>query len=123
MGAYGAALHAMRFSSSTLLNAQELENFYHKSQSAICRGCTNHCHLTINTFSNGKKFISGNQCPKGLGQEESIDLPNLHAWKRERLYGLQGKPGPRGKIGLPMALACMNWPRYGMVSLLRWAMR
>ncbi len=104
MGAYGAALHAMRFSSSTLLNAQELENFYHKSQSAICRGCTNHCHLTINTFSNGKKFISGNQCPKGLGQEESIDLPNLHAWKRERLYGLQGKPGPRGKIGLPMAL-------------------
>ncbi|MFQ8952373.1 MAG: hypothetical protein ACLR56_04740 [Oscillospiraceae bacterium] len=27
-------------------------------------GCTNHCRLTVNSFGDGKKFISGNQCER-----------------------------------------------------------
>lgn len=105
MGAYGAALHAMRFQKSSLLSAQELKNFVHTSKTTICHGCTNGCHLTINTFGDGRRFISGNQCQKPLGLAgKTEELPNLHEWKRNALAALQSKPGKRGRIGLPMAL-------------------
>ena len=32
-----------------------------------CGLCGNNCLLTINSFSNGKEFISGNRCERGLG--------------------------------------------------------
>lgn len=104
MGAYGAALHSMRFKSSGILGSSELNNFSHKSATAVCNGCENHCHLTINTFSDGQKFISGNQCNRGLGLKNTEELPNLYAYKRGLLTSLKGKSGPRGRIGLPMAL-------------------
>lgn len=104
MGAYGAALRAMRFSESTLLDMRGLENFTHTSRSATCHGCTNNCRLTVNTFSDGKKFISGNRCERGLGIENAAEIPNLHAYKRKRLAELAGAKGKRGKIGMPMAL-------------------
>ena len=107
MGAYGAALHAMRFEKSSLISPAELAEFKHETRSAVCKGCTNHCHLTINVFQDGRKFISGNQCQKGAGGDKGAqELPNMHAFKRAMLDELrgQGKPGPRGKIGLPLAL-------------------
>ena len=104
MGAYGAALYAMRCRKSTLLKAQELEHFVHTAKSAICQGCSNHCHLTINTFGDGSRFISGNQCQKALGITDAEELPNLHAWKRDYYESFRGVPGKRGKIGLPLAL-------------------
>jgi len=105
MGAYGAALHAMRFDRSSIISADELEAFRHDAKSAVCRGCTNHCHLTINSFPDGRKFISGNQCQKGAGGTETAeDLPNMHAFKRSMLEDLKPAAGKRGKIGLPLAL-------------------
>ena len=32
---------------------------------AVCHGCTNNCRLTVNIFSGGVKYISGNKCEKG----------------------------------------------------------
>ena len=104
MGAYGAALHAMRFEKSSLLSLAELEGFAHTSRSAVCKKCENRCHLTVNTFSDGKSFIFGNQCQKALGIVAEEEAPNLHAWKRNYLTSLKGKVGGRGKIGLPLAL-------------------
>ncbi len=104
MGAYGAALHVMHLKESTLLSPEELKGFKHDSTSAICKGCANHCHLTINKFADGKKFISGNQCQKALGITEIEEIPNLHAWKRKYFENLAPVAGTRGKIGLPMAL-------------------
>ena len=107
MGAYGAALHAMRFEKSSLISPAELAEFKHETRSAVCKGCTNHCHLTINVFQDGRKFISGNQCQKGAGGDKGAqEPPNMHAFKRAMLDELrgQGKPGPRGKIGFPLAL-------------------
>ncbi len=69
MGAYGAALYSRKFEKSTLMGLPELREFTHKSKTAICKGCTNNCHLIINTFADGRKYISGNQCEKGLGLE------------------------------------------------------
>ena len=105
MGAYGAALHAMRFESSRLIAPEALARFEHSSKAAVCNGCTNHCHLTINTFSGGKRFVSGNQCQKGAGLTKAAEeLPNVYAWKRELVAGYAPQPGSRGKIGMPMAL-------------------
>ena len=104
MGAYGAALYAMRFEKSSLISPEELSTFRHDAKSAVCNGCTNHCRLTINIFPDGRRFISGNQCQRGAGGTVEEDLPNLHAFKREMLEQLKGTPGPRGKLGLPMAL-------------------
>ena len=103
MGAYGAALHAMHFEESKLISYEELQNFVHKSTASTCQGCTNHCRLTINTFSSGRRFISGNQCQKMVtGKKE--DLPNLHQIKRDIVSSYPTAPGKRGKLGLPLAL-------------------
>ena len=105
MGAYGAALHAMRFEESGIISADALSGFAHEAKSAVCSGCTNHCHLTVNTFPDGRKFISGNQCQKGISGGKTVeDIPNLHALKRSMIEELKGVPGKHGKIGLPLAL-------------------
>ena len=86
MGAYGAALCAMKLDKSSIISKEALAEFTHTSKSTVCKGCTNNCHLTVNTFSSGKRFISGNQCQKGLGIDTPAKaLPNLHAYKRELL--------------------------------------
>ncbi len=106
MGAYGAALYAKRAKSSTLLDAEALKSFVHTSRAATCHGCTNRCRLTVNSFGGAKKYISGNQCEKGLGQAvaASESVPNLHAFKRNYLKALPAGEARRGTVGMPMAL-------------------
>ncbi len=109
MGAYGAALYArsLGLEKSSLLDATEIEGFTHTSKAATCKGCTNHCHLTINTFNDGQKYISGNKCEKGSGNisgTKIVELPNLHQYKRDKLMSLKSGENRRGRIGLPLAL-------------------
>ena len=106
MGAYGAALRAKRMpENGSLIGPEGLDRFTYSSKAASCNGCENHCRLTVNTFSNGHRFIVGNQCEKGLGIPESSEkLPDLYAFKRERFAALAAGPNVRGRIGLPMAL-------------------
>lgn len=106
MGAFGAALYSMKKTESTLIDEEALSSFVHESKSAVCPGCTNHCRLTVNTFADGRKFISGNQCERGLGKTDSQikKIPNLHEFKRNYLTDLKSTEGKRGKIGIPLAL-------------------
>jgi len=108
MGAYGAALKAKTLKSekSSLISKDDLKTFTYSSKTAICKGCTNNCHLTINTFANNKRFISGNQCEVGLGisLDKIETVPNLYAYKRDYLTSLPKGNGTRGTIGLPLAL-------------------
>ncbi len=106
MGAYGAALYARKARVRTLLTADGLKEFVHTARAATCHGCTNHCRLTINSFGGSKKYISGNQCERGLGIDTSTleSVPNLHAFKRAYLKNLSAGEGARGRIGIPMAL-------------------
>ncbi len=105
MGAYGAALYSKKCEKSTLITPEALSAFTHTSKSTVCKGCTNNCHLTVNTFGDGRKFISGNRCEKGLGLESSVSaLPNLYEFKRNALLSMQGGENRRGRIGLPLAL-------------------
>ena len=110
MGAFGAALYAksLKLSRSGTISREELADFTHTAKAATCGGCTNRCRLTVNTFSSGKKFISGNQCEKGAGISLSEDniLPNLYAYKRNKIEELSRNTGEgaRGTVGLPLAL-------------------
>ena len=105
MGAYGAALYSKRCAKSNIIDSVSLKGFVHTSKSAVCQGCTNHCRLTVNSFGDGKKFISGNQCEKGLGKAVTEEpLPNLYEFKRNYLTSLKSEEGTRGTVGLPLAL-------------------
>ena len=105
MGAYGAALYSKKCRGSTIISRENLKNFVHTSKSAVCQGCTNHCRLTVNTFGDGKRFISGNQCEKGLGKDTPTQsLPNLYEFKRNYLTSIKSEEGTRGIMGLPLAL-------------------
>ena len=105
MGAYGAALYSKRCKVSSLISKEALSAFSHTSKSVSCKGCTNNCHLTVNTFADGRKFISGNRCEKGLGLAKSeLEVPNLYEFKRNTIMSMQGGDGKRGTVGLPLAL-------------------
>lgn len=107
MGAYGAALHAMENApeKSTLVGYDELVNFAHKTSSVKCGMCTNHCSLTVSTFSGGRKFISGNRCERPLGGGDKLKLPNLYEFKLKKLRSYQEKSKPgKAKIGIPFGL-------------------
>ncbi|MBO5460476.1 MAG: 2-hydroxyacyl-CoA dehydratase [Ruminococcus sp.] len=112
MGAFGAALIAReRYSEckgTTMLSIDEIESMKYSTTMAKCKGCTNNCRLTINHFSGGRKFITGNRCERGLGKEKSKNnLPNLFAYKMERYFGytaLKESEAKRGVIGIPRVL-------------------
>lgn len=110
MGAFGAALYAMENTSenvliSSLITAAELDRFTYSSQSVNCRGCTSKCNVNILTFSDGRKFISGNKCERGAGMKVPENRPDIYAYKYERLLNLPSKKkGVRGKVGLPLQL-------------------
>lgn len=105
MGAFGAALYAQKAHSSNIITPEALKDFTHTSKATVCKGCTNHCYLTVNSFGDGKKYISGNQCEKGAGKLASENpLPNLYDFKRTYLTTLEQTKGIKGTIGLPLAL-------------------
>ena len=116
MGAYGAALLSkeqyeanmdMEYH-STLLKNDELDKLEITTSHVRCNGCENHCLLTINKFSNGSKYISGNRCEKGAGNLSEIkNLPNVMKYKYERLFNytpLSEEEATRGTIGIPRVL-------------------
>ena len=119
MGAFGAALIARKRGHedgrSNVLGKDELDSFKMETENTQCQGCTNHCRLTIATFSNGTKFVSGNRCERGedlaLDREPASDkkkLPNLFDYKYSRTFSyykpLKLEDAPRGEIGIPRVL-------------------
>ena len=116
MGAYGVALLAkeqyetnldMEYKSK-ISKPEDLDSLKIDISHIRCNGCENHCLLTINKFSNGCKYISGNRCEKGAGiVDKKTELPNLVKYKFERIFGytpLDEKDATRGTIGIPRVL-------------------
>lgn len=106
MGAYGAALYALdhRLERSGLLDGPALQNFRHQVMATTCKGCTNHCRLTINTFSDGRRFIGGNQCEKPTRGQSGAALPSMFEVKKKLLDAYSSQPGRLETIGLLMGL-------------------
>ncbi|MCH5281745.1 MAG: 2-hydroxyacyl-CoA dehydratase [Lachnospiraceae bacterium] len=122
MGAFGAALIAKeRFREkladteygeleepTTMLSKEKIEQLEFTTRMAKCKGCINHCRLTINQFSGGRQYISGNRCERGIGKEKNANhLPNLFEYKNERIFGyepLLADQAKRGAVGIPRVL-------------------
>ncbi|HBQ85774.1 MAG TPA: 2-hydroxyglutaryl-CoA dehydratase, partial [Syntrophomonas sp.] len=112
MGAFGAALIARDRSQneqpSTILTRERLDEFSFKTKFTRCGGCGNNCLLTINSFQDGGRFISGNRCEKAMGKDSKKPaLPNLYDYKYKRLLDYEPLPeeeAKRGVIGIPMVL-------------------
>ncbi len=111
MGAFGAALIAReRYhgEATTMLSIDDINKFTYTTNMTRCKGCTNACMLTINLFSDGRRFISGNRCEKGIGGiKNQENLPNLYEYKYERIFGyepLDAATAPRGIVGIPRVL-------------------
>lgn len=115
MGAYGVALIALNnFNEyedkdviSGILSPSDIENLKIKTTNARCGRCENNCSLTINMFGK-KRFISGNRCERGSGNNGSASLlPNMYSWKYDRLFSykpLDEDKAYRGVIGIPRVL-------------------
>ena len=115
MGAFGCALIAReRFGmedryETTMLGMEKINELQFTTSMAKCKGCTNNCRLTINRFSGGRQYISGNRCERGLGkQKNENNIPNLYDYKLERLFHhyepLPADEAKRGKVGIPRVL-------------------
>ena len=119
MGAFGAALIAReRYSkdkATSMLPIEKINSLEYKTTMANCKGCTNNCRLTINKFSGGRQYISGNRCERGIGKEKNKEqIPNLYEYKYKRLFSyepLTADKATRGKVGLPRVLNMFeNYP-------------
>lgn len=112
MGAFGAALIAReRFFEgyeTTMLSFEKISNLQFETSMAKCKGCTNNCRLTINKFTGGRQYISGNRCERGLGkQKNENNIPNLFDYKLKRIFGYEAltpDEAPRGSVGIPRVL-------------------
>ena len=119
MGAFGAALIARerydKEKASTMLPIEKINTLEYKTTMANCKGCTNNCRLTINKFSGGRQYISGNRCERGIGKEKNKDhIPNLYEYKYKKLFSyvpLTPDKAPRGQVGIPRVLNLFeNYP-------------
>ncbi len=112
MGAFGAALIAReRYAqnqTSSMLSMDEIHALTFDTELKRCGLCTNNCLLTVNHFSGGRTYITGNRCERGLGEEKKDDdTPNLFAYKMRRIFSyppLSAEDAIRGTVGLPRVL-------------------
>jgi predicted CoA-substrate-specific enzyme activase len=112
MGAFGASLIArekyVNNYKSNLLDVEELDKFNTDIEMRRCGKCANNCLLTINKFSDGREFVSGNRCERGVGLElKNSDIPNLYEYKYKRMFGyipLRKDEAKRGQVGIPRVL-------------------
>ena len=86
-----------------MLPIEKINTLEYSTRMANCKGCTNSCRLTINKFSGGRQYISGNRCERGIGKEKNANhIPNLFEYKYKKLFDytpLAEDEAPRGKGG------------------------
>ena len=118
MGAYGMALLAseaaeeLQNQHSTLLDMAGLKSLQVSTSMRNCGLCSNNCMLTINAFSDGRTYVTGNRCDRGAGdmiQEKHKPVPNMVDVKLRRYFDYFLKkniPEFEGKlrIGIPRVL-------------------
>ncbi len=112
MGAFGAALIARErhdcSKKTSMMALDKIVSLQYETSMTRCKGCTNHCVLTVNRFEGGRQYVSGNRCERGLGKEKSRkEVPNLFDYKYHRMFDyepLTPDLAPRGTIGIPRVL-------------------
>ncbi len=111
MGAFGAALLAKERYAHDKQELVIKDDFFDLSKIKIrqfrCKGCNNHCLLTMNTFLSGQKHIHGNRCDFAL--KTGIKNKERNEFIEFKLATLFDRPvipveKARGTVGIPRVL-------------------
>ncbi|MGB4659443.1 MAG: acyl-CoA dehydratase activase-related protein, partial [Mobilitalea sp.] len=111
MGAFGAALIARDHydgEESSMLDIEQIIELKVEASMARCGRCTNNCLLTVNKFTGGRNFVTGNRCERGIGKVKNVEnIPNLFEYKLDRYFSypsLTPEQSKRGVVGIPRVL-------------------
>ena len=113
MGAFGMALishdsYLQDNQPSQLLDQQGIASLQVSTSIRHCGLCTNNCLLTVNSFNDGRSFITGNRCERGASNsvgKKKKKLPNLYRTKYDLLFHYKPlKNAPKGTVGIPRVL-------------------
>lgn len=124
MGAFGAALIAKeryrKGDKTSLLPKEKLGVLRQDKTFRHCGLCANNCLLTVTSFGDERRFVSGNRCERGAGiqqvKEERIDLFD-YKYKRVFAYkSLSEEEAKYGEVGMPRVLNLYeNYPLWHTV--------
>lgn len=93
---------------SNIISGENLDHLSMTSERDVCKLCQNHCKLTITTFQDGSRYVTGNRCERGGdSKKQRSDRPNLYDYKYKRCFAyrrLTDKKATRGEIGIPRVL-------------------
>lgn len=93
---------------SNIISGEDLDHLSMASERDVCKLCQNHCKLTITTFQDGSRYVTGNRCERGGdSKKQRSDRPNLYDYKYKRCFAyrrLTDKKATRGEIGIPRVL-------------------
>uniref|UniRef100_UPI0025E7FF40 acyl-CoA dehydratase activase-related protein n=1 Tax=uncultured Megasphaera sp. TaxID=165188 RepID=UPI0025E7FF40 len=113
MGAFGMGLicrtaYHEGHVKSTIVSPAELDALRITTSIRHCGKCTNNCLLTVNTFNDGRSFITGNRCERGAAGSTAgrkKPQPNMYRVKYNLLFGYKPlEDAPRGSVGIPRVL-------------------
>ena len=101
-------IDGVHHTASNILSGGDLDNMSMTSERDVCKLCQNHCKLTITTFADGSRYVTGNRCERGGdAKKKRSDRPNLYDYKYKRCFAyrrLTDKKATRGEIGIPRVL-------------------
>ena len=93
---------------SNIISGEDLDHLSMTSERDVCKLCQNHCKLTITTFQDGSRYVTGNRCERGGdSKKQRSDRPNLYDYKYKRCFAyrrLTDKKATRGEISIPRVL-------------------
>ena len=107
-GVHVASVDGVNHTISGILSGTALDELSMTTERDVCRLCQNHCKLTITTFHDGSRYVTGNRCERGGdAKRKRSDRPNLYDYKYKRAFAyrrLTDKRATRGEIGIPRVL-------------------
>lgn len=113
MGAYGCALHLKAgLDAAAATNTRTLDQLLagaeYETRMLRCRGCENHCFVSMYQFQGGRKFYSGNKCERVFNNkgDHAQKGENIYTYKYQRLFrepDIKPREGSR-RVGIPRVL-------------------
>lgn len=121
MGAIGCALHAASNVQNSTSHIQHIDDLLRmasfETRQLQCKGCENHCFVSMYQFAGGNKFYSGNKCERVFNNKGKnyVKGENIYIFKYDKLFNRsltsnlrpslsKGKADHARVIGIPRIL-------------------
>lgn len=104
--------------SSNLIDREALAKLKPTQEAERCAGCENACVVSLVSFGDGRRFVSGNRCERAhvaLGLErhdgKAAQPPNVVALKQKLLarYGNEREGGHRGNVRIGLTASLLTY--------------